>query len=516
MRTRRITPPVFLSITFGIPFLLVILITHGLSEITIPMFFWLCGVYFLGVNVGYMFASVATITELELCKIFPRKRSPARNLSVSFGSKESGTGINEHGLPRTAILYLVRNDISGLQSRLRFTMNNNRNHDIWLVSDSSPELVRREKEIAQILGIYYCRRVAGKNRKHGAIKDWLIAYGHRYKYMVLCDADSLLPHNFVDQLVMLAESPEYRRAAILQAEPRVANAVTRFAKFQSIGTLLCSQVYQKALQAVFGGICYFGHNCLVRIDDFGNVKIPDGCLSHDMWESAVLDSKGKKCVLVHGVAGYEESPANYLECIKRNTRWARGTLETIPLVFSHGLSAGMRFQLYYSSHLFLSHIVFLFWLISGLLVSVEQNYVVFHQGANLTCGGIVFSGIFLAQFIASTTMNGIRSRLKHLLFTTLMLANNLVYVSLAIITALVPVKWQPMRKNPGAVLGFKECVISLWPSAAAGLGCFVIGARWALVWLLFSLPIVTGLTLAIPLAWWSGRRLRPESLTLKE
>ena len=202
--------------------------------------------------------------------------------------------------------------------------------------------------------------------------------------------------------------------------------------------------------------------------------------------------------------------------MKRNARWARGTLETLPLVFSRGLSVGMRFQLYYSSHLFLSHIVFLFWLISGLLVSVEQNYLIFHRGANFIASGIVFSGIFLAQFIGSTTTHGIRSRLKHLLFTTLMLANNLVYVSLAVITALVPAKWQPMKKNPGAVLSFKECVISLWPSAAAGLGCFVIGARWAQLWLLFSLPIVTGLLLAVPLAWWSGRRLRPESLTLKE
>jgi len=506
MRTRRITPPVFLSITFGIPFLLVILITHGLSEITIPMFFWLFGVYFLGVNIGYMLASVAAVVELEFCKIFPKRCNTVSSSSSSFSSKELGTEISGHAFPRTAILYLVRNDISGLGSRLRFTMNNNRNHDIWLVSDSSSEFVRREKEIARELNIYYCRRVAGRNRKHGAIKDWLRAYGHRYKYMVLCDADSLLPHNFVDQLVMLAESPEYRSAAILQAEPRVANAVTRFAKFQSIGTLLCSQIYQKALQAVFGGICYFGHNCLVRIDDFGNAKIPDGCLSHDMWESAVLDSKGKKCVLVHGVAGYEESPPNYLECMKRNTRWARGTLETLPLVFRRGLSAGMRFQLYYSSHLFLSHIVFLFWLISGLLISVEQNYLVFHQGANLTCGGIVFLGIFLAQFIASTTMNDIRLRLKHLLFTTLMLANNLIYISLAIITVLVPGKWQPMKKNPGAALSFKECAVSLWPSAVAGLGCFVIGAKWAPVWLLFSLPVVSGLVLAIPLAWWSGRR----------
>jgi membrane glycosyltransferase len=201
--------------------------------------------------------------------------------------------------------------------------------------------------------------------------------------------------------------------------------------------------------------------------------------------------------------------------MKRNARWARGTLETLPLVFRRGLSAGMRFQLYYSSHLFLSHFVFLCWLISGLLVSVEQSYLVFHQGANLTCGGIVFSGIFLAQFIASTTAQGIRSRLKHLLFTTLMLANNLIYVSLAVITSLVPVKWQPMKKNPGAVLSFKECVISLWPSTTAGFVCFVIGINWAPVWLLFSLPIVTGLTFAIPLAWWSGR-LKPESLTLKE
>ena len=506
MRTRRITPPVFLSITFGTPFLLVILITHGLSEITIPMFFWLFGIYFLGVNVGYMLASVAVVVELTWRETRQKRYSATSSFSVSFGSKESATEISGRGFPRTAILYLVRNDISGLRSRLRFTMSNNRNHGIWLVSDSSPEFVRREKEIAQILGIYYCRRDKGRNRKHGAIKDWLVAYGHRYKYMVLCDADSLLPENFVDRLVTLAESPQYSHAAVLQAEPRVANAVTGFAKFQSIGTLVCSQVYQKALQAVFGGICYFGHNCLVRINDFSNAKIPDGVLSHDMWESAALDMRGKKCALIHGVVGYEEAPVNYLECVKRNARWARGTLETLPLVFRRGLSAGMRFQLYYSSHLFLSHFVFLLWLISGLLVSVEQNFLVFHGGANFTASGIVFSSIFLAQFIGSTTTQGIRSRLKHLLFTTLMLANNLIYVSLAVITILFPAKWQPMKKNPGAMLSFKECAVSLWTSAVAGLGCFVIGARWAQLWLFLSLPIVTGLLLAIPLAWWSARR----------
>jgi len=114
-------------------------------------------------------------------------------------------------------------------------------YDFYILSDSTDPAKAVEEELAwsdicrQTSGfgkIHYRRRKLPVNRKSGNVADFCRRWGHRHRYMVVLDADSVMTGAAVSSLVRLIETNP--RAGIIQTMPRLVRAETVFGRIQQI------------------------------------------------------------------------------------------------------------------------------------------------------------------------------------------------------------------------------------------------------------------------------------------
>src|SRR4029077_11258633 len=118
-------------------------------------------------------------------------------------------------------------------------------YDFYVLSDSTDPAKVVEEELAwsdicrQTNGfgkIHYRRRKLPVNRKSGNIADFCRRWGHRHRYMVVLDADSIMAGRTVSSLVRLMEVNP--RAGIIQTMPRLVKAETVFGRIQQFASRL--------------------------------------------------------------------------------------------------------------------------------------------------------------------------------------------------------------------------------------------------------------------------------------
>src|SRR2546428_1013201 len=73
------------------------------------------------------------------------------------------------------------------------------------------------------MGFRLLRRPNREAFKAGAINNWLRAYGSEYDYLVLLDADSALPPDWVGHALRYAEHPDNADLAIFQGMVNIWN-----------------------------------------------------------------------------------------------------------------------------------------------------------------------------------------------------------------------------------------------------------------------------------------------------
>jgi len=230
--------------------------------------------------------------------------------------------------------------------------------DFYVLSDSvDPEIWLEEQAACTDLcarvggepGIFYRRRRIRRNFKSGNIADFLRRWGHRYRYMVVLDADSLLEAEAIVRLVQLMEHRP--RAGIIQTAPRLARAETRFARLQQFANRCYGRLYSAGLAAIqLGDATYWGHNAILRTAPFmrhcglrrlkGPGLFSGPVLSHDYIESALMGRAGFEVWLEPSIGGsYEESPPTLADDLIRDRRWCRGNLQHLWHLFT---LAGLR------------------------------------------------------------------------------------------------------------------------------------------------------------------------------
>lgn len=256
-------------------------------ELSHPWFSWLwiAGFSFLIFNIIYMF-----LTSVFYLALRPK---PLKEVYVKT-------------IPKTAIVYPIKNEAFGLLERISYTFANNAlpGVDLWVLSDSDFEYLDAENELLQALRrrfgdhrIHYRHREIPLERKQGNVLTWL--FGHlEYQYIFICDADSMAPRGSLLKLIRKAEHPENKDIGLFQTFIQVTHAKTFFAKMQAVGARLSQELYFKTYQTLFGRQISFGHLCLIRTEDFIKLRIPKGILSHDIWDTVYLDAMGKKVVFL--------------------------------------------------------------------------------------------------------------------------------------------------------------------------------------------------------------------------
>ncbi|HTR43968.1 MAG TPA: glucans biosynthesis glucosyltransferase MdoH, partial [Pseudomonadales bacterium] len=313
----------------------------------------------------------------------------------------------------TAIVFPVYNEnVTRVYEGLRATFESLQktgeieHFDFFILSDSTDpdkwveeercwyELIR---ELDALGKIYYRRRLDNEGRKSGNVRDFLNSWGRRYRYFLVCDADSVMRGETLVDLVKLMET--HPTVGMVQTVPALVNAETLFGRMQQFSNRLYAPVFIAGLNfwtLDMGN--YWGHNAMIRVEPFmqfcdlprlpGHKPFGGQILSHDFVEAALLVRENRGAWLAYDLEGsYEETPQGMIENAQRDRRWCQGNLQHSLVVFFKGLRGVSRLHLifgifgYLASPLWLAFLITFNWIIwyqqfTGLsIITMHAHFV---------------------------------------------------------------------------------------------------------------------------------------------
>jgi membrane glycosyltransferase len=128
-------------------------------------------------------------------------------------------------------------------------------------------LVRLIRELDALGKIYYRRRLDNEGRKSGNVRDFLNAWGRRYRYfMVLRRRQRHARRNARGPGQMMEAHPT---VGLIQTVPALVNAESLFGRIQQFANRLYAPVFIAGLNywALDLGN-YWGHNAIIRTEPF--------------------------------------------------------------------------------------------------------------------------------------------------------------------------------------------------------------------------------------------------------
>jgi membrane glycosyltransferase len=271
----------------------------------------------------------------------------------------------------TAIIFPVYNeDVVRVYEGLRATFQSLEKtgqierFDFFILSDSTDpdKWVEEERrwydlirELDALGKIYYRRRLVPEARKSGNVRDFLNAWGRRYRYFICADADSVLRGETLVDLVKLMEV--HPTVGLIQTVPALVNAASLFGRIQQFANRLYAPIFITGLNywALDLGN-YWGHNAIIRTEPFmqccdlpqlpGLKPFGGQILSHDFVEAALLLRENWEVWFAYDLEGsYEEAPQALIENAQRERRWCQGNLQHALVLFTKGLRGVSRLHL---------------------------------------------------------------------------------------------------------------------------------------------------------------------------
>jgi len=414
--------------------------------------------------------------------------------------------------------------------------------EFYILSDStSPEkLVEEELAWADLCRqtngfgrIHYRRRKVPVNRKSGNIADFCRRWGHRHRYMVVLDADSIMTGESVSSMVRLMEVNP--RAGIIQTMPKLVGSETVFGRIQQFASRLYSPLFAAGLNYWQQGAGnYWGHNAILRLSPFltscslpvlpGREPLGGRILSHDFVEAALMRDAGWEVWFAYDLDGsYEGLPPNLSEYIKRDRRWCQGNLQHVWFLLADRVPPISRLHLIqgilaYSS----APLLVFFILLGGIQASLDHFRG--HASSIPLASAIVLAlltllllfgpkGLSLLHLLSQPDLlrrfGGAKRVLAGVIMETLfsiLTAPLLVWFHTRFVLRNFSgqkVVWNTQTRA-GSDARWIETLREYWPVPLAGV-FFGLLAWWiSPLYLLWITPLLLGLWLAIPIAQLSG------------
>src|ERR1700736_551845 len=417
-------------------------------------------------------------------------------------------------------------------------------YDFYVLSDSTDPAKAVEEELAwsdicrQTNGfgkIHYRRRKLPVNRKSGNIADFCRRWGHRHRYMVVLDADSLMTGAAVSSLVRLMETNP--RVGIIQTMPRLAKTETLFARIQQFAARIYSPIFAAGLNFWQQGAGnYWGHNAIIRVSPFlsscalpglpGKEPLGGKILSHDFVEAALMRNAGWEVWFAYDLDGsYEGLPPNLTEYVNRDRRWCQGNLQHVWFLLAQNIRAISRIHLIQGILAYASApLLVLFVLFGELQAAIDRLHekvgtfsaasasVLFLMTVILLFGPRVLSLLHLfARPKAIESFGGpVRLLVSAVLETlfSILTAPVMVWFHTRFVLRNIAgqtVTWHTQTRDGGAALGWLQILREYWPLPIAGVGLGAAAWWIAPSYLPWLSPMLIGLLLAIPVAKISGR-----------
>ncbi len=419
---------------------------------------------------------------------------------------------------------------------------------LYVLSDSNNPDIRQEEEfrfeelrrLAQgSMPVFYRNRMQNTGKKMGNIRDFCNTHGHRYRYMVILDADSIMSGETLAEMVRRME--RHPRVGLIQVPAYPVNKSSLFARMQQFSCAAYGPMVMSGLSFwQLGESNYWGHNAIIRIEPFvrycelpplpGREPFGGEIWSHDFLEAAFLRRAGWEVWLAPDLAGsYEEVPPTLVDYAKRDRRWCQGNLQHLRFLFARGLHHMSRIHLLMG---ILSYLTSPLWLI---LVAVTGVIALTHPEGPGSTGAlgrfaewplllaIVLMLLFFPRILAlflilrdrrrRTSFGGgrkvILSLLLETLFSLLLAPIHMMFKTQFVIATLLRrrIHWAGQRRD-GQETGYKEAFSVHGWQTLLGLAAGVVTyfqpemfLWWftpALFWLIFSIPLSILLSLISP------------------
>lgn len=148
--------------------------------------------------------------------------------------------------------------------------------EVFVISDTRDEAIARQEaqviailqqRLAPRLEVHYRRRENNQGRKAGNLADFCRAWGRRYDYMVVLDADSIMGGKTLVSLVGSMQANP--RVGLIQTVPIPIRSESVFGRFIQFAAALHSPLLA-AGQAFWQGDTanFWGHNAIIRTQAF--------------------------------------------------------------------------------------------------------------------------------------------------------------------------------------------------------------------------------------------------------
>lgn len=383
------------------------------------------------------------------------------------------------------------------------------------------------EELGSSPRLHYRRRSDNAGFKAGNIRDFVERWGGQYELMLVLDADSFVGAATILRLVRIMQSNPM--LGILQSLVVGMPSRSPFARIFQFGMRHGMRSYTMGA-SWWAGDCgpYWGHNALVRIAPFkahcalplvpGRGALSGYVLSHDQIEAVLMRRAGYEVrVLPEETDSFEENPPHLTEFTRRDLRWCQGNMQYWRLLFMPGLKPMSRFQIAWAILMYVGACAWIaFMILAALKVfEVERGDEPFPAVLGLTLFVLTFLMSLApkaAGLIDVLLQPGERERyggtrkllggaLTEFLFSVLLgpvVAFRISIFMLGLVFGRT-VTWEAQARDAER-LSWRTAARGLWPQFVFGvlLGSVLhVFAPGAMIW---AVPVLIGLVLAIPFA----------------
>ena len=370
----------------------------------------------------------------------------------------------------------------------------------------------------------YRRRLLNTGYKAGNVHDFLDEYGGDYDFFLPLDSDSVMSGDAIIRLVAAMEARA--EIGIMQSLVVGMPATSGFARMFQFGMRHGMRTFTMGA-AWWNADCgpYWGHNALIRTAAFqahcrlpvlpGSPPLGGHVLSHDQLEAAYMRRGGYEVrVLPIETQSFEANPPTFPDFAKRDLRWCQGNMQYWRFLFGPGLKLLSRFQVLQAILMYVAPPAWIAATFAAAWKSVSAGFDPAYLQLGLSLFAIVFF-MSIAPKLAGMldvclTRGAVRSyggplrfgfsAIVEILASMLMAPIIAVYVSVFLLG--LPfgrcVTWSGQNRDRLGV-SFPSALKAMGLQTTIGIALAVIllfgAGATALLW---TLPIVAGLCLAIP------------------
>ncbi len=417
-----------------------------------------------------------------------------------------------------------------------FILSDTTDPDKWVEEERT--WFRACRNLGALGRIFYRRRERNEGKKAGNVASFCRAWGKRYRYMIVFDADSVMSGETLVEMVKRMEVNP--RCGLLQTVPALALAETLFGRMFQFAARLYGPVFLAGLdywQGANGN--YWGHNAIIRVAPFmehcelpvlpGKPPLGGQVLSHDFVEAALLRRAGWDVWLAPELGGsYEEGPPDLIEAAKRDRRWCQGNLQHAMLLLAQGFRGLSRIHLANGVLGYVASLLWLLFMLGGFSavwqrVSSELSIIALPSrvpgmdGVSLQHHGIaIFSltmgALFLPKILClvdvildrdrrRTYGGAVKVALSVILETlfSALLAPVLMWLHSCFVVSTLfgkGVGWAPQKRDAGQGVSWGVAFLSFMVPMLLGLVWSVLAYRVEPLYFYWVLPVLIGLILA--------------------